>query len=68
MMTHDALLLDVDPRLEVRVLPAEERRQGDDDGGQPDHQDHRPDRPERPGVDVVDVRHSPVPGIRRELL
>ncbi len=51
--TYDALLLDVDSRFKVRVLPSEEWRQRHDDRRQPDHQDHRPDRPERPGAEVI---------------
>ena len=60
-VTHHALFLLVDPDLEVVVLPAEERRQRHDHGRQPDHQDHRPDRPKGPRVNVMNVRHSPIP-------
>ena len=67
--SYDALLLHVHSRLKVRVLPAEERRERDDDGREPDHENHRPDRAKRSRVDVVDVRHGPVSGMNnREIL
>ena len=59
--THQALFLDVDAVVEALVLPSEEGREGDDDGGQPDEQDHRHHRPEGPRVDVLHLRHRPVP-------
>ena len=62
MRPHQAHLLLVDPGLEVGVLEAEEREQGDDDRGRPDHQDHHADRPHRPSVDVMDLRNGPISG------
>lgn len=58
---HQADFVDVDPLLEVVVLPAEERRERDDDGRQPDEEDHDAHRPQVPRLDVVHVRHRPVP-------
>ena len=64
--THQALFLDVDAVVEALVLPAEEGREGDDDGGQPDQQDHRPHRAEGPRVDVLHLRHRPIPEAREK--
>ena len=66
MSTHQALLLDVDAVVEPLVLPAEEGGEGDDDGGQPDQQDHRPHRAEGPRVDVLHLRHRPIPEEAKE--
>ena len=65
--THQALFLDVDAVVEALVLPSEEGREGDDDGGQPDQQDHRPHRAEGPRVDVLHLRHRPIPRAKEKI-
>lgn len=50
-----------DPRYELRVLPAENRRQRDEQRQYPDEHQHEEDPFRRPILHVVDVRDAPVP-------
>ena len=68
LFPYHAHFFDVDPHLEVVVLPPEEGRERDDDRRQPNGRDHRPHRPQRPAVDVVHVRHGPVSKIRKSVM
>jgi hypothetical protein len=53
--------------LEVGVLPAEERRERDDDGHGPDQHHHGAHSPQVPALDVVHVRHRPVPENKKNI-
>ena len=67
LLTYQALLFDVDAVVEVVVLPAEERRERDDDRGEPDEQNHRAHGAEGARVDVLHLRHRPVSAKEGEL-
>ena len=64
VLTDDAPLLDVDAFDEFLVLPAQQRRHRHHQRRRPHHEDHRSDAPHVTVVDVVHVRHRPIPVVR----
>ena len=64
VLADHATLFDVDPFQELCVFPAEERRQRQGQCHGPHQEDHRADPLSVPVVDVVHVRHCPVPEIQ----